>query len=153
MQIVETSARRDLLSHPDEKRGEAMSDIQVEITFTPDKAGSTRGILTAKHGENVLHHDRLDIASDRQRTAFLNKLRKRCPSMNADEVEQLMLGEACRVAQAANLSDPQPPTELNVNRIIRPHLFHLPEVSGLLVPVARARPNKPPEGGWLICVQ
>lgn len=129
-----------------------MSDVQVEITFTTDKVGSTKGVLTAKQGENVLHHDRMDIAKDRQRTAFLNKLQKRCPSVNSDEVGQLMLNEAYRATQVSRPPS-GPPAELDVSRIVRPHLFHVPEVSGLLVPVAQARGDGRPEGRWLLCVQ
>ena len=128
-----------------------MNEIQIEITFTPDKPDSTKGVLTAKQGDNVVHHDRIDIARDRQRTAFLNKLKKRCPGLDADEIEQLMLSKAYRATQASQ--DPsEPTTELDVSRIVRPHLFHVPEVSGLLVPVAKAHGNRI-AGAWLLCLQ
>jgi len=134
------------------KGGAAMSDVQVEITFTPDKTGSTKGVLTARQGDTVLHHDRMDIAKDRQRTAFLNKLQERCPSIEAAAIRQLLLDEACRAAQASQTPS-EPPAELDVSRIVRPHLFHVPEVSGLLIPVAQARGKERPEGRWLLCIQ
>lgn len=130
-----------------------MNDVHVGITFTPDKTGSTKGSLTAKCGDEILHHDRMDIAKDRQRTAFLNKLKKRCPSVNVEDVQQHMLDEAYRASQGTSQHHSKPPAELDVSRIVRPHLFHLPEVSGLLVPVAQSRGNERPEGKWLLCIQ
>ena len=130
-----------------------MSEVRLEITFISDRAGTTKGVLTAKHGDEVLHTDRMDIARDRQRSAFVNKLRERCPSVNTEEVQQLILNEAHRAAQKASPPSSEPPAELDVSRIVRPHLFHVPEVSGLLIPVARARGNERPEGGWLLCLQ
>jgi hypothetical protein len=129
-----------------------MSEVQLEITFTPDKTSSTKGVLTAKQGDTVLHHDRMDIARDRQRTAFVTKLQERCPSIDAAAIQQLLLNEACRAAQTSQ-SPSEPSAELDVSRIVRPHLFHVPEVSGMLVPVARARGKERPEGKWLLCLQ
>jgi len=130
-----------------------VSDIQVQITFTPDKPGSSKGLLTAKQGDQILHHDRVDIARDRQRTAFLNKLKKRCPSLDIEAAGQLMLDEAFRAAQAVNQPQHEPPMELDVSRIVRPHLFHVPEVSGLLIPVAQVENNSRVQGKWLLCLQ
>lgn len=130
-----------------------MSEVQLEIIFRADKAGSTKGVLTAKHGDEVLHADRMDIAKDRQRSAFVSKLKERCPSVNTEEVQQLMLDEVHRAAQASSPPQFGPPAELDVSRIVRPHLFHVPEASGLLIPVVQARGNERPEGKWLLCVQ
>jgi hypothetical protein len=130
-----------------------MTQVELEITFRADKAGSTKGVLTAKHGDEVLHTDRMDVAKDRQRSTFVGKLKERCPSVNAEEVQQLLLKEANRAAQAVSPPHSEPSTELDVSRIARPHLFHVPEVSGLLIPVAHARGNERPQGKWLLCVQ
>lgn len=129
-----------------------MSEVKLEITFTPDKTGSTKGVLTAKQGDTVLHHDRMDIARDRQRTAFVTKLQERCSSIDAAAIQQLLLDEACRAAQT-DQTPSEPPAELDVSQIVRPHLFHVPEVSGMLVPVARARGKERPEGKWRLCLQ
>jgi hypothetical protein len=129
-----------------------MSEVKVEITFAPDKPDSTKGLLTVMHGDEVLHSDRMDIAKDRNRTAFLNKLKKRCPSINSEEVQQRMLDEAHRAAQAANQPSAGPPAELDISRIVRPHLFHVPEASGLLVPVAEVYGGQI-QGKWLLHVQ
>lgn len=129
-----------------------MSEVKLEITFTPDKVGGTKGVLTAKQGDTVLHHDRMDIARHRQRGAFLNTLKERCPSIDAAAIQQLLLNEACRVAQVSQIPS-EPPAELDISRIVRPHLFHVPEVSGMLMPVARARGKERPEGNWLLCLQ
>lgn len=69
-----------------------------------------------------------------------------------EDVQQLMLNEAHRAAQAASLPPSGPPAELDVSRIVRPHLFHVPEVSGLLIPIAKAQGNRI-EGTWLLCLQ
>jgi hypothetical protein len=129
-----------------------VNEVQVEITFAPDKDGGTKGLLTAMHGDEVLHSDRMDVAKDRQRTAFLNKLKKRCPSIDPEEVQQRMLNEAYRIAQAANQPPSEPPAELDVSRIVRPHLFHVPEASGLLISMAEAYRGRI-DGKWLLYVQ
>lgn len=129
-----------------------MNDAQVTITFTAKNRGSTTGVLTVKYGDEVLHTDRLDIAKDRPRTAFLEKLKERCPGVNLDEAEQLLLKEVDQAMQTPEPSPVEPPAELDVNRIVRPHLFHVPEVSGLLIPVAQVQANRV-GGKWRLYLQ
>jgi len=130
-----------------------VSEIQVKVAFNSDKTGSTKGLLTVMHGDEVLHSDRMDVAKDRQRTAFLNKLKKRCPGVSTEEVQRFMLDEVYRAHQAESQCHSEPPVELDIRRIVRPHLFHVPEVSGLLVPVAQTRGRDGIEGKWLLYVQ
>ena len=130
-----------------------MNDVQVDMTFTPEKTGSTRGLLMILQGQMVLHSDRMDNARAKDRTAFLNKLKKLCASIDTENVQRQMLAEVRRASEADAEPEAQPPTELNVNRIVRPHLFHLPEVSGLLVPVTPTRGRGDIEGTWLLFIQ
>jgi len=113
-----------------------MSEVRLEITFMPDKIGRTKGLLTAMHGDEVVHTDRMDITKDRPRIAFASKLKERCPSVNIEEVQQLMLNEAYRAAQTDNQPQSRPPAELDISRIVRPHLFNVAEASGQLIHLA-----------------
>lgn len=130
-----------------------MKEISIEVTFTPDKPGATKGLLMVMQDETALHSDRMDIARSKDRTAFVNKLKKVCATVNTETVEQQMLEEVRRISENDSESMVQPLMELNVSRIVRPHLFHVPEVSGMLVPVTQARSGGCIEGKWLLIVQ
>jgi hypothetical protein len=127
-----------------------MNEIQVEVIFNADKKpNGTKGLLQVLQENMVLHSDRIDIA----RTAFLNKLKELCPTIDIESVRQKMLEEVRRACDARPESNAGSTTELDISRIVRPHLFHVPEASGLLIPVAQSRGNERPEGKWLLCIQ
>lgn len=50
------------------------------------------------------------------------------------------------------LQDEEQQTELDVRHVVSPHLFHIPEISGLLVPSARLSADTP-EGYWQLYLQ
>ena len=129
-----------------------MNESNIEIVFEPTKANSTRGTLIVKGPDGILHSDVIDIAKDKQRTAFLNKLQECCPAVDIDQTRKLVLAQVDQILQQENESDAQQATDMEVTRIARPHLFHEPEVSGLLVPVVRVS-NGEPKGCWSLCVQ
>lgn len=129
-----------------------MSDLHVEVNFTPDKVGSTRGLVIVVQGENILHSDRMDIAKSKDRTAFVNKLRQRCPSVDAEEIQQGMLDEAGRASKERPESHSEPSAELDVTRVVPPHLFHVPEASGLLIPVVQLTDKGHVAGKWRLFI-
>jgi len=129
-----------------------VTDTTVDITFQADKPGSTRGLLMVMQGDTVLHSDRIDIAKAKDRTAFLNKLKKVCTSIDTEAIQQQMLEQVRCASETSTEASTQPPTELNVSRIVRPHLFHVREASGLLVPVAQIT-GRNVAGRWLLFVQ
>jgi len=130
-----------------------MDDVQVDIAFEPNKIGSTKGLLIVQQGNKVLHSDRIDIAKAKDRTAFLNKLKKLCLSIDTDTLRESMLEEVKKASAEKVKPDSESPTELDISRIVRPSLFHVPEVSGLLIPVARLNEENEVEGGWMLCIQ
>jgi len=130
-----------------------MNEIEISITFKPKKPGSTSGHLMVKQGEEALHSDVCNIAKDKAVTAFVNKLKKRCPNVDAEEIRKLILAEVDRISQQEPESASRENEELDVSRIVRPHLFHVPEVSGLLIPVAQLTNGSKVEGKWLLFIQ
>ncbi len=129
-----------------------MDHMEVEISFTSHKEGKTKGQLLVCHGGDTIHSDVIDIAKDKDLTAFLKKLKKLCPAIDIDQVREQVLAEVGRIAHHDAESAQEAEMELDVQRVVRPHLFHTPEVSGLLVPVARLS-SRGPEGHWKLYVQ
>ena len=66
-------------------------DKKIEITFEPQKTEKTKGKLLVQQGCEVLHSDVLDIAKDRDLTAFLNKLEKLYPAIDKKQVRKTEL--------------------------------------------------------------
>jgi hypothetical protein len=128
-----------------------MQEASIEITFEPRKTGTTKGQLLVQYNGEVIHSDVIDMAKDKDLTAFLKKLKKHCPAIDTEHVRRLILAEVARISNektnAAELA-----TEVEAMRVVRPHLFHLPQVSGLLVPVVRPS-DSGPKGHWLLHIQ
>ena len=130
-----------------------MQDIEVNIAFQPKKPGSMNGHLMVKQGEEPLHSDVCNIARDKDVTTFINKLKKRCVNVDAEEVRNMILATVDRIYQQESESDSQRNEELDVSRIVRPHLFHVREVSGLLIPVVEVQGGNQVVGKWLLFLQ
>jgi len=130
-----------------------MQDIEINVVFQPKKSGSMSGHLMVKQGAEPLHSDVCNIARDKDVTTFVNKLAKRCPSIDAKEVRNMILGTVDRIYQQGSNSDSEGTEELDVSRIVRPHLFHVPEVSGLLIPVVEVQGGNQVVGKWLLFIQ
>jgi hypothetical protein len=130
-----------------------MQDVEINVAFQPKKPGSMSGHLMVKQGAEPLHSDVCNIARDKDVTAFLNKLTKRCPNVDVEEVRGLILGTVDRIYQQGSSSDSEGSEALDVSRIARPHLFHIPEVSGLLIPVVEVQGGNQVVGKWLLFMQ
>ena len=129
-----------------------MQEASIDIIFEPRKTGDTRGRLLVKQNGEVIHSDVLDIAKDKDLTVFLKKLKKQCPTIDTEQVRKLILAEVARISKEKTQVGEQAATEVKAMRIVRPHLFHIPEVSGLLVPTIRLSGGKP-QGQWLLYIQ
>lgn len=68
-----------------------MNNVELVILFEQNKSGSTKGLLTVRQNSELLHSDVIDIAKDRDRTAFSNKLHKLYPSVSADYTRKHIL--------------------------------------------------------------
>jgi hypothetical protein len=130
-----------------------MQDIEINVVFQPKKPGSMYGHLMVKQGAEPLHSDVCNIARDKDVTAFVNRLTQRCPSIDPEEVRNVILGTVDRIYQQGSNSDSETIEELDVGRIVRPHLFHVPEVSGLLIPVVEVQGNNQVVGKWVLFMQ
>lgn len=124
----------------------------IELIFEPTGSNKTKGKLVAKQNSEILHTDVIDIAKDKDRTAFIKGLEKLVSDLNTDQVRQWMLEEVGRISKEEPTSSLDKSIELDTSRIVRPHLFHIPEVSGLLVPTTRLSGGVL-SGNWLLCIQ
>jgi hypothetical protein len=128
-----------------------MQEASIEITFEPKKTGLTKGQLLVQYNGEVIHADVIDIAKDKDLSAFLKKLKKHCPAVDVDQVRKSVLTEVARISKEKTHATEQA-TEVEVTRVVRPHIFHLPEVSGLLVPVVKPS-DSGPKGHWRLHIQ
>ena len=126
-------------------------DQEIKISFEPQNTGTTKGKLLVQQGSEVLHSDVLDIAKDKSLTAFVNKLVKIYPAIDKEQARKTILSEVGRISQQTTQEEDQQ-TELDVRHVVSPHLFHIPEISGLLVPSARLSAGVP-EGYWQLYLQ
>ena len=123
-----------------------MNNIEIEFKST----NRTRGTVTAIQDGTLLHSDVLDIAKDADRQRFIDGLRGKVADLDSGPIEERLL----QIVQAI-IETPQEPDqseELDSPSIVRPHLFHTPDVSGLLVRVTRIIGNTP-QADWLLCTQ
>ncbi|MCC7291375.1 MAG: DUF3631 domain-containing protein [Phycisphaerales bacterium] len=119
-----------------------MSD---DLLLEWSRNGSARTVrVTAKLGTELVHADALDIARASSRTRFAKAVAEKA-GVEPGEVEAQLLG----IIDEAN--KPKAPTAnagtLDLSRIVRPELFHTPEVSGVLVPTVVIDGGKP-RGRW-----
>lgn len=124
-----------------------MSDnAAIVLDYRRDGHAAT-GVLTAKLGDETLAVEKLDIARSTQRDAFAKQVAKDRPGIDRSAVAAELLRLAGEAARA-----PEPTTtatdELDVSCIVRPELFHVPDVSGFAIPTAMITGGKP-VGRWL----
>ena len=126
---------------------------RIVLDFEPNKSGCTKGRLAVKSGGKVLHCDIIDLAKDSELNSFVNRVKEVCPGVNAEDVRgeilSLLSGQMGQSSSADTAGKAQ---EVDVSRIVRPHLFHLPEISGLLTWRSVLQAGRP-VGQWVLCVQ
>lgn len=122
-------------------------ETNVTIGFAPVSTGKTRGVLTIKQDDRIIFTDNLDIASDAKRAALTKKVCEQLPGIDQNDLNAVMLEYVHQqIATAEQPSTASP--EVAADLVVRPHLFHLPEVSGCLVPVTRISGHSP-VGEWI----
>jgi len=109
------------------------------------EAGMVR--LVARYGDEVQYADKFDIARASVRKRFAEELLAKCPALKRDEVDRELLSIADRVSTTPEPTPTEPAGELDTSHIVRPELFHTPDVSGVAIPVARLVGGKP-SGRW-----
>ncbi|MHC4529438.1 MAG: hypothetical protein ACYS29_16310, partial [Planctomycetota bacterium] len=76
-----------------------MLDSEIAIRFEPSNTGSTKGLLTVRQNNELLHSDVIDIAKDKDRTAFANKLHKQYAGISADDIKKHLISEVDQILQ------------------------------------------------------
>jgi hypothetical protein len=81
-----------------------MSDVRLD--FQPNKPHSTKGTLIVLAGNDTraLHSDTLDVANDKRRTAFIEKLTREHQGICPDKVQQAILGSVGKLIKCLNSS-------------------------------------------------
>ena len=109
------------------------TEAKLEVTVEPD--GKRHRVSVSRDG-TVLHVDRIDLASAHSRDRFLNVVTAKDPTVDRDALNDELI-------KKISVCDPSCPQELgqevDVRRVVRPELFHTPDVSGITVPVTLDR--------------
>jgi len=125
--------------------------VSIQVSFSATKKGSTRGCVVIRDKDHVIHSDQIDIAKAPDRDRLVKDLGKKCPGVDGDEVHALLLEEVGRRSEVCD-TEPAMPCDLDVSRIVRPHLFFTDVVGGLLIPGVRIIDGRP-SGHWSLYLQ
>jgi hypothetical protein len=112
-----------------------MSEAPADLELVAEKVSDTRHTITlSARGERV-YVDKLDVSSATARARFVEAATARCPGIEPDRIE----AELLKITPAPTASTTSPacdePREVDGRRVVRPELFHTPEVSGITVAV------------------
>ena len=77
-----------------------MDQTVIELNYLPDGKAS-KGTLTAKAGEEILHVDKLDIRRAKARTTFVTTLTSRRPGIEANAIEDELRKLASKFTESA----------------------------------------------------
>ena len=93
--------------------------MDVKLDFQPDKPQSTRGTLIVYSEDESttlpLCCDTFDIANEKRRAAFINKLTKEYPAIAAKKVEQALLEHVVRIITDRRKAGEKTDNEQDVN--------------------------------------
>ncbi|MBM3982936.1 MAG: hypothetical protein FJ304_22225, partial [Planctomycetes bacterium] len=103
------------------------------VQLTAERDGK-RHRVTVKQGDEVLHLDTLDVSSARARNKFLDDVCTKCRGIDRDDLDKKLMARAATGPTDAPKGGAEP-HEVDVRSVVRPELFHTPEVSGITVPV------------------
>ena len=119
---------------------------KLKLRYTPIGVNGTCQ-LTALVDDEPVHADKCDIGRASSRQRFVKALAAKWAGGDAKAVE----AELLRIVGELTEQRPQPtehePADLDASQIVRPELFHTPEVSGVAVPVVRIVAGEP-RGTW-----
>ena len=105
--------------------------MSLELTWSPNGRIGNASITVESDGKTVFV-DSFNVLKHEQRQRFLRKTLETMPELDAIEFEQKLL----TIASQVNRQDEpdQQSEEVELGLVVRPELFHLPEVSGVAVP-------------------
>jgi hypothetical protein len=117
----------------------------LEIQF--DRCGKHSVVVTARMGDESIAVDKLDLVKESERAKFAKRIAESCPGIDVGSIEEELLKIAGSITETQPLHVGVEAAELNVSQIVRPDLFHIEEVSGILIPTAVATGDRP-AGRW-----
>ena len=123
------------------------SELLIQCTPTGRNGMVT---ATARLGDEVLAVDTLNVTKATARARLVKQVTAGRDGIDGAEIEKLLLQEAARVA--APVADPDTRTsaaEIDTSLVVRPELFHTPDVSGIAVPYACVDDGRP-VGRWAL---
>ena len=114
-----------------------MAENETDLVLSWQPAGRNGTVvLTAAVGGVVIATDKLDVLKEKARRSFADALIEKYPALDRAALDAELLRIAFEVAnhhdrpaEAENAGEP-----VDVSQVVRPELFHRPEVSGMLVP-------------------
>jgi len=73
-----------------------MEDVNIEVDFIPTRTGSASGTLTVRNGEQVLFVDTVNIARDKARSNFVNKVLGKYTGLDKETLEEKLMQTAAK---------------------------------------------------------
>lgn len=108
--------------------------------------GKAKGNVRVRDGDTLLHQDRIDLCSAKDRTRYCEAVAGKLKTPEAaDEVELLLLVKLDELRQPANNH-----VAFDVSNVVRPDLFIRPEVIGLSVAQPVLNDDGRPAGKWML---
>lgn len=105
--------------------------MTIELTWKKNgRAGNAT--VTVLDDDQLVAVDTFNLLKVDKRAAFLRTIMDQRPELDAMDVEQQLLGIASQVQldEAPSFQS----EEVEPGRVVRPELFHMPEVSGIAIP-------------------
>ncbi len=118
-----------------------MGEPSDAVELVPERLGNGRTRVSAQRNGEQVHLDDFNLASASARKKFSKALCERLPAADPAAIEAELLRLAA--APPTSTMTTAGPDELDLTRIVRPEQFHVPEVSGLAVPVVFVEGGKP----------
>ena len=105
--------------------------MSLELSWTPTSRSGNASVSVESESKTVFV-DSFNILKHEQRQRFLRKTLETVPELDAAELEEKLLA----IASQVNRQDEPAPQdeEVELGKVIRPELFHSPEVSGVAIP-------------------
>ena len=130
-----------------------MAEDENGLALKWDRVGKNAVAMTATVDGEIVAADQFSIGKEKDRRSFADGLIEKCPALDREAVEKELLGIAAKLAERpAPAGEPEDAdVEIEVSQVVRPELFHRPEVSGMLIPstVRRITPDGPKTvGRW-----
>ncbi len=111
-----------------------MDDDGLQLHYSPGRNGS--GTMTATLNGDVVAVDTMNIARDKARQAFAERLCEERPGIDREAVEEQLLQEAARVTSERQQEQPGADlAEVDASAIVRPERIITPDLSAITIPM------------------